>query len=62
MNDEHHHKGKHQVNGKVYNSIKMPTVEDKKGFIHHIRSPTIPEDSYISEIIIENKIQFLLNF
>ena len=53
VNDKHHQKVKHQVDGLVYGWSQMPVGNDKKGFIHVIRAPTALEDSYIFKIKID---------
>ena len=62
VNDKHYHKGKHQVNGLVYDWKQMPTTDDKKGFIHVIRSPETSEESYIFEIIIDANVSIYIEY
>ena len=62
MNNKKFQKGKHQVNGQTYDWNQMTTANDKKGFLHVIRSPNISEDSYIFEIFFFETVSIYIEY
>ena len=61
VNDKHYHKGKHQVNGLVYDLKQMPTTDDKKGFTMSLDHLKHQRKVIFSKLLLMPMFQYILN-